>query len=374
MRILHFADVHLDRPFVGLPPEVAARRRVDLFEAFRRCLTVARERDADLITIGGDLWEEEHVTADTRHSVCYELAQVGVPVLIACGNHDPLIEGGSYLRTAWPNNVTVVPRRNVSDHSFGDVCIWSVSWGGGDLSPLLIERLEAPQDGRKHLLLVHGTSVAAPFADTAGESYCPFDPKLVRRAGFAVCLAGHVHMASFVDDVVYPGSPEPLGWGEQGRHGVAVVDVDVDVDETRVELLDINDKRYESREVDCSGCASSAEIDARVASALTDADPQNVFLRLRLVGEVGADCAVDRTKIVGRHRAAYAVLVAEDRTEPLLDIDSRAERKSLDGLFVRKLRERIATASTERERRLAELALQAGLHAIDGHEVILRVD
>lgn len=358
---------------MGLPSEVAARRRTDLFEAFRRCLAVAKDREADLITIGGDLWEEEHVTGDTRKSVSYELAQVGVPVLIACGNHDPLIEGGSYLRTAWPDNVKIVPRRTVSEHSYGDVCVWSVSWGGGgDLSPRMLEHLEAPQDGRTHVLLIHGTSIAAPFADTAGESYCPFDPKLVRRAGFAVCLAGHVHMASFVDDVIYPGSPEPLGWGEQGRHCVAVVDLEAN--DAQIELLDINEKRYERRDVDCSGCASSSEIDARVAAALTDLDPQNVLLRLQLAGEIDPDCAVDRPKIVMQHRNGYAVLVAEDKTEPLLDIDRRAERKSLDGLFVRKLREQIATASTESERRLAELALQAGLHAIDGHEVILRVD
>jgi exonuclease SbcD len=372
MRILHFADLHLDRPFVGLPSHVATRRRHELFEAFRRCLMTAKESDAELITIGGDLWEEEHVTADTRNSVSYELAQAGLPVLIACGNHDPLIEGGSYLRTKWPDNVTVVTRGSVSEYSFGDVCIWSVSWGGGDLSPLLLERLEAPEDGRTHVLLIHGTSIAAPFADTAGESYCPFDPKLVRRAGLSLCLAGHVHAASFVDDVVYPGSPEPLGWGEKGRHCVALVDIKSG--DAKVELVEINEKRYEKRDVDCSRCASSAEIDARIVGALTDTDPQNVFLRLRLTGEVGPDCAVDRTKIVGQHQDGYAVLIAEDKTEPLLDIDSRAERKSLDGLFVRKLREEIATASSESERRLAELALQAGLHAIDGHEVILRVD
>ncbi len=76
--------------------------------------------------------------------------------------------------------------------------------------------------------------------------------------------------------------------------------------------------------------------------ALTDSDPQHVFLRLRLVGEVGPDCAVDRARIVGQHKARYAALVVEDATEPLLDIQSRAERKGLDGLFVRKLQQRIA--------------------------------
>lgn len=372
MRILHFADVHLDRPFVGLPADVAVRRRHDLFEGFRRCLAIAKDRGADLITIGGDLWEEEHVTADTRNSASFELAQARVPVLIACGNHDPLIEGGSYLRTEWPDNVKVVSRRSVSEYSFGDVCIWSVSWGGGDLSPRLLQHLEVPEDGRTHVLLIHATAVGAPFADTAGEAYCPFNPDLVRGAGLAVCLAGHIHAASSVNDVVYPGSPEPLGWGERGRHCVALVEIEAGTAE--VELIDVNEKRYEKRDVDCSGCASSAEVDARIAQALTDADRSNVFLRLRLIGEVGPDCSVDRAKIVDRHRGGYAVLVAEDATEPLLDIESRAERKGLDGLFVRKLQQTIANASSEQDRRLAELALQAGLHAIDGHEVILRVD
>ena len=66
MRIAHLADVHLDRPFVALPAAAAETRRDELFDAFGRCLTLARERGADLITIGGDLWEEEHVRADTR--------------------------------------------------------------------------------------------------------------------------------------------------------------------------------------------------------------------------------------------------------------------------------------------------------------------
>ena len=76
MRILHFADVHLDRPFTGLTPDRAKDRRHDLFEAFRRCLALAREREVDLVTIGGDLWEEEHVRADTCNSVAHELGQL----------------------------------------------------------------------------------------------------------------------------------------------------------------------------------------------------------------------------------------------------------------------------------------------------------
>jgi DNA repair protein SbcD/Mre11 len=76
MRILHFADVHLDRPFAGLRAEARERRRAQLQDAFGRCLALADARDADLITIGGDLWEHEHLRPDTLNSVIYELGEI----------------------------------------------------------------------------------------------------------------------------------------------------------------------------------------------------------------------------------------------------------------------------------------------------------
>lgn len=371
MRILHLADVHLDRPFVGFSSGAGDRRRRELFEAFRRCLELAREHKVDLVTIGGDLWEEEHVQADTRNSVAHELGELGLPVLIACGNHDYLRPGGSYMRTIWPLNVRVAPRRTLTEYPYDGASVWAISWGGQELPDNLLERVELPSDGRTHVLLIHGSSTSAWF-DEESAAYFPFDPAVVRAAGFARCLAGHIHEASDKEGVVYPGSPEPLGWGEGGRHCVALVEIAGS--NVSVELLDVNEKRYEDRELDCSGCGSSAEIETQLANELTDQDAANVFLRLHLVGEVGPDCVIDPGVVAGQHTARYAALRLVDATEPILDIDSRAERKGLDGLLVRRLREQIEDAGSERDRHLAELALQAGLRALDGRDVILRVD
>ena len=83
MRILHFADLHLDRPLVGLAPDVGRRRRQELRAALRRCLAAAREHNVDVVTIGGDLWEEEHVPPDTRRFVVSELNDLN---LVGCNN------------------------------------------------------------------------------------------------------------------------------------------------------------------------------------------------------------------------------------------------------------------------------------------------
>lgn len=367
MRILHLADVHLDRPLAGLPQAAAATQRRNLYEAFCRALALGRDHEVDLVTIGGDLWEEEHVRADTRASVAHELGRLGLPVLLICGNHDRLIPGGSYHRTTWPDNVQIAPIGSLHEFQFGNVSVWAMSWGGRDLSSRLLDHFDVPDDGRVHLALLHGTTPTSPFAEQGG--YFPFDPKQLQRAGVSVCLAGHVHAASYVEGVVYPGCPEPLGWGDPGPHCVAVVDVGAEVE---VNLIPINKTRFETCDIDCTDCASSASIEERVERAVGEGD-ESVFLRARLIGEVGPDCEIDVARLGASRRATFASLQFEDATEPSLSIHARVERRSLDGLFTRKLLQQAEAAPDERSRRLARLALEAGLRAIDGKETILRV-
>ena len=133
MQILHLADVHLDRPFVRADRRQGNRDRARLRETFSRCMEMAVDRSVDAVTIGGDLWEDEHVNADTRRFVAGELERVGCPVLIICGNHDRLRPGGHYQRTEWPPNVTVFSEASPFEHRLtDDVSVWGVSWTHDD--------------------------------------------------------------------------------------------------------------------------------------------------------------------------------------------------------------------------------------------------
>lgn len=368
MRILHLADVHLDRPFVGLDQAAARERRAGLFDAFRRSLGLARERGADLVTIGGDLWEEEHVRPDTLRSVAFELGRLDVPVLVICGNHDPLLPGGSHRRTPWPDNVTLVGADALERHDVdASTTVWARSWGAGDLPFGWLDGARAPADGRTHLLLVHGT--AATVRLFAEGAHGPFDPHALHRAGFALVLAGHVHLMQHVDGVVYPGSPEPLGWDEAGPHGAAVVDVTGDG--ASVELVELARTRVDLRPLDCAGAGSSSELHARIELALPDAETATrTYLRLRLTGAVDPGCAVDAGRIRSELAPRFAGVVVEDATSVAIDLDARARRRTLDGAFVRAIRDRLDRAGTDEERRRLELALEAGLAAIDGREVV----
>lgn len=366
MKILHLADCHLDRPFRGLEPEAARRARGALFEAFCRALEAAREHAVDLVTIGGDLWEDEHVSADTVRSVARVLEELGLPVLAVAGNHDPVLPGGPYDRAPWPATVAVVRSSEPVEHRYDGVSVWAVSWTGGRLQAGFLDSFSVPDDGRTHLLLLHGTCREAVFAGEEGEAVCPFSAEQVRRAGFAACLAGHRHRALWREGVLYPGSPEPLGFGEEGEHCYALVEVGSGV---RAELVPVSRLRFQTLQVDVGGAASSAEVRARVEDRLPSPDAgTTTHLRLRLVGAVEPGCAVVPEEVEHAFRGRFASLRIEDRTSTAYDLDALVSSPTVEGRFAAALRER-AGQTEGRQRQVAELALRLGLHAFRGERL-----
>src|SRR5438552_35594 len=91
LRLLHFADLHLDRSFASqrLYGVGAQRRREDLRNALQRIVERAHEAEAELITCGGDLFEHDHVTRDTAAFVVQTPgAATGSPIRVARSRWD----------------------------------------------------------------------------------------------------------------------------------------------------------------------------------------------------------------------------------------------------------------------------------------------
>jgi DNA repair protein SbcD/Mre11 len=367
--VLHIADVHLDRPFVGLRLDDARARRHELRDALDRCLDLAVDRGADIVTIGGDLWEDEHVTPDTCRWVADRLGRLGLPVVLVAGNHDPLRPGGPYQRVEWPKSVTVLPAQaGLQKHTVGALNIWGMSWGTAPLTADALNTFAVPDDGAMHVLLLHGTVASAAFEGTA---HCRFTAAVVRKAGFELCLAGHLHAGGVREDVVvYPGSPEPLAWDETGRHAVAIVELMVGAT-PRVELLDVNRRRYAEVVVDCAGASSSADVAQALGNAIeqaaADGGSGGLCLRALLRGRVEPNCRIDLGDLgaAGEH---LALLDLRDETQPAFDLDALAAQPTALGMFVCELRKRI-DGCEDGERRRLELALDLGLRAMHGDDL-----
>ncbi len=87
-RILHCADLHLDRAFVERDlARSASARRSALRDAFVRI--VERARTCDALVIAGDLYEHEHVTGDTANMLAHAFDGARLPGAAAAGEPRP---------------------------------------------------------------------------------------------------------------------------------------------------------------------------------------------------------------------------------------------------------------------------------------------
>jgi DNA repair protein SbcD/Mre11 len=353
--ILHIADVHLDRVFASADDRrAAARRRAELRDALVRAIAAGREQGADAICLAGDVYEHDTVTADTAAFLEDVLGRAGVPVLVAPGNHDPWVPGSVWERVRWPDNVHVFTRDVLEPCELArDVVVWGAAFIGRDCGGGAVASFTAPADGRIHLLLLHAALVGEQWLEDAAHR--PVTRRQLEATGAAHVMLGHFHDGRGDAFLRYPGSPEPLGWGERdGDHGAALVRVEADrVTSTPVPIAR---RRYAEAVVPADGARSSADVEVLVRAAA--AAHAGASLRVVLTGEVDPGCEVDVAALEERCREETADLVVRDRTVPGYDLDAIAAEPTVRGRFAARL-----IGSPEP---VARDALLAGLRALDG--------
>ena len=225
--ILHTADVHLDRAYAGagMTAGISAARRQELRDGLRRFVDLALELRVDAVTIGGDLYEHERSTMDTGNFLRQQFERLGAtPVLIAPGNHDPVVPDSLWRRVDWPANVTIFTEPKFGAMRLADrLTVWGAGHTAPDLRQNLLDGFRAPGDG-KHVLLFHGSDVTS--VPEGKPVHCGFRPEDIERTGADFALLGHYHEMRLRERFAYPGSLEALDFSESGEHSVVKLTVD----------------------------------------------------------------------------------------------------------------------------------------------------
>ena len=115
---VHAADLHLDAPFRGITQELLSGAETSsalagalakaTFVAFERLVQTCLDVQADFLILSGDVYNAAESSLKAHfalHDGFTRLAQAGIPVFWAHGNHDPLPPASKKL--PWPSNVTI---------------------------------------------------------------------------------------------------------------------------------------------------------------------------------------------------------------------------------------------------------------------------
>lgn len=355
MKLLHASDFHLDAPFAALSPEKAALRRAEGRGLLTRLASLAREEQADLVLLAGDLFDGEQVYRETLTALTQALASIPVPVLIAPGNHDPFTPRSPYAVLPWPENVTIFTSETMASKPFPHLncVVHGLGFTRDRVEEDLLEGFCAPEDGRLHIGIIHGDVCQGT------SFYNPMSQKSILESGLDYLALGHIHAPSGLQKLgrtyyAYPGCPEGHGFDELGDRGCLIVDVEKGGVSARFRSL--AQRRYLELQADLSDSDPLAAAEA----ALSRVSPGDC-VKLIFTGE--RDQAPDLAFLEPRLEGRVFALRLRDRTRLKSGTWDKAGEDTLTGAFLRLMREKADGRQAN-----AELAARFGLAALEKGE------
>lgn len=364
---IHGADFHLDSPFSALPPERAAERRAEQRMLFASLAHLAEE--VDLVFLAGDLFDGDRIYPETVDCIRQTLGQISAPVFIAPGNHDWVSRQSPYRQVDWPSNVHIFDSESITS-----VCLPTLGctvYGAGFLAPechrSLLEGFHAPNgDGMYQLMVLHGE------VGSGVGAYNPITKEEIAESGLHYLALGHIHQYSGPQQAgetayAWPGCPQGRGFDETGEKGV--LRGQVDEAGVTLEFLPLATHQYWEQTIPLRLDEVPLET---ILAALPEETEEDIY-RIVLTGESGAE-GLDMDELSAALESRFYHVVLRDQSTIQQDLWARAEEDTLTGLFLKMMREKIASAQTEAERLRLQKAVRFGLAALEGREDPARRD
>ena len=376
VRFIHAADLHLDAPFKGVDA-TDPRVRDELVSATYGALDAVVEaciaNAVDFLVLAGDVYNhaERSLRAEFAfRDACVRLAEAGIHVYVARGNHDPA--------SGWSAGLTLPPEvhvfsadevERITHERDGEVvcALYGRSFKTAAETANLAREYHRGADDTLAIGVLHAN--VGGLTDHAPYAPCSLDD--LRAAGMDYWALGHIHKPEVLSEtpsVVYPGCTQGLNPNESGPRGCRLVTLGPDGvttgfvptarvawarEQVRVEdaatLEEVRDALAEAAE----RCAADAgDVPVVVRYELTGRTPVHAQLARPgiardLLADVRAD-GLDRPVWIWADRIT-------DATRPAVDLDGLRAGEDLSGDLVR-LADRSLSDDAETLRLIDEVA------------------
>ena len=356
MKLLHFADLHLDAPFAWASPETARARRRNRRETLTRIIALAESEAVDAILCAGDLFEQDRIGPDTVEFLRSSFERTDRRVFLAPGNHDWLSNRSPYELVEWSPNV----------HLFTDAALRPVElddgltlWGAAHRAPANTDDFFAGfrvDRGGVHLAVAHASERAAlAWQESGKRPHAPFDAAELDTTGIAHAFLGHYHVPRDAERHTYPGNPDPLEFGEDGARGAVIATVAPDGSVAR-ERRSVAVSEVHDLDVNVDGATHSDDVVGAVTAHLA---PLAGCVRLTLIGDLAPSVQLDLREL-GRLGQHLEGLIVRSRLTVGYDLEAIAAEATVRGQFVRSAASEIEDADLRRR------VILTGLRALEG--------
>lgn len=362
VKILHCADLHIGADMSTLG-EKGEARRLDALLTFEKIIKIAGEESVKILLIAGDLLCSNAVEMSTVSRILECIRSIPeVKVVFAAGNHDPLNSGSPFNMLKLPDNFYILPIAD-TEITFEDlgVCVYGRSFGEVYLAGEKRFSL-APREDTINIMCQHGE-----VRSDISSNYNSITPEFIDNCGMDYIALGHIHKRSEITRrgdtfFAYSGCAEGLGFDELGDKGVYIGEVGKKLCDLK--FLKTSVRTYEKVIVDVAGLSDNPSAVQKIISVLKEKFGENFsdnLYKVILAGGLPDGVCLNTDEIAARLMQTVYFAKVKDETEILDDLEILKEEKSLKGIFVSKMLEKIA-AEPENEKNL-RAAMTIGLKA-----------
>ena len=357
VKLLHTADIHIGAAdgFLGANSE---SRRFETLITFEKIIDIAAVNNVDLIAIAGDLFDNSNPEPIFADAVFKKIAECGIRVVYAAGNHDPLNGDSPFVTRNLPENLYVLGKDDTVI-TFPEIGtrVYGRSFESVYLKGEEEFTLKVPNDDFINIMVQHGE-----LKGDLNSDYNSITPKFVKKSGMDYIALGHVHKCTPVGKIdntsfAYCGCPEGQGFDELDQKGIYMGTVSKG--KCDLEFIPVSKRKHIHQKIDITDVADITSHILKTLSENYENYADNLY-KIELTGEIDPNFSINIKEITTRLAEKLYFVKVKDSSDYKIDLETLANEPSLKGIFVKNMLKKIEEAE---DKGLYKKALKIGLKA-----------
>lgn len=353
---IHSSDFHLSSSFAySSLREIAVSRRNDIWKSVEALIDEADKRKIDYLILSGDLYNEEYFTySDMKRLLDLFRKIENTAIIISPGNHDPYSINSLWELVDIPDNVYLFKKESIEKIEFPDVDIYGFAFENQHY-----QEKEFTFDYEINPNKINILSLHADLIDSKSP-YFPIEKNNLMKYPFDYIALGHIHKPTKISDhIYYPGSIEPLDFGEKKRHGALYGEFNDR--ELKIEMIPLSSSIFIEHLFRIENEFKYYELEKELEDICTIFS-EKIYIRIILVGYLSREYEVDLELLKESLKNKFYYIEIDNRIQQEYDINKIYDlnRSNIIGLFIEEMQER-------EENEINKLALHLGIEALIEH-------
>lgn len=216
-----------------------------------------------------------------------------------------------------------------------------------------LNQIKIENPNKINILITHGALDALGKEDM---QYNPISKKELKTLGFDYIALGHIHKPYYNEEqeqrIVYPGSTISLGFDELGSHGMIVGNIGKDK-KLEIAFVPVDKTEFVENILDITEIISKEELIEKLNIMQTE---ENKYYKIILTG--GRNFEINTYEIL-KLIENKSIIKIKDNTKIKINLEELSKEKSLKGIFVKNMLEKISGDNEEEIIKAIEIGLEA---------------